>query len=284
MKYVIIRDDDISYFTKPETLSKLYDKLFEEKKPINLAVVPKITGNIEIGSGSPYRTREKMQYDPCVPPKFRGCNEDFPLKDNKEIVEYIRSLENCEVLQHGFTHGLIGGVHEFRINDEKEIQYRANLGRALLEECFHLKPSTFVPPCNNASSETIQFLKSHYKGLSIRRLDPRLATKFCSSYTKKKLLSRNYMFYDKLLITEHYDYPLNRFDNPEAILSKVRKKIETNKITILVNHHWEYFFDWLNLDRSFFEAWQQVVDYLLQKDDLQFLTFSKLRNLLRDKI
>ena len=90
MKYVIIRDDDISYFTKTEALTKLYDPLFEEKKPVNFAVVPKITGNIKLGSHSLYKTREKIDYDPCIPPRFRGYNEDFPLNENKELVEFIR--------------------------------------------------------------------------------------------------------------------------------------------------------------------------------------------------
>lgn len=284
MKYVIIRDDDISYFTKSETLTKLYGPLFEEKKPVNFAVVPKITANIKIGSRSLYRTREKIEYDPCIPPRFRGCNEDFPLSENREIVEFIRSLENCEVLQHGLTHGFIDGVQEFRINDEEEIQRRANLGSALLVECFHSKPSFFVPPFNNASPETINFLKSRYKGLSIGKLHPtRLPTKFWGAYMKKTLASRNYIFYNDLLIIEHSGSLLNRFNTPDSILSKVRKKIETKDIVILVNHHWEYFFDWSQLDQSFFGAWQQVIEYLLQKDDLHFLTFSELYNRLHDK-
>jgi hypothetical protein len=284
MKYVVIRDDDISYFTKPETLAKVYGRLFEENKPVNFAVVPKITSDIKTPSYSLYWTREKNEYDPIIPPRFRGCNEDFPLGENREIVEFIRSLENCEVLQHGLTHGLIDGVQEFRINDEKEIKRRANLGSDLLEECFHSKPSFFVAPWNNISSETIHFLKSHYKGLSVGSLDPRLAIKFCDAYIKKTLLARNYLFYGTLLIIERSGYQLSRFYSPDSILSKVRKKIETNKIVVLVNHHWEYFFDWSQLDQPFFDAWQGVTEYLLQKEDLHFLTFSELYNRLRGRI
>jgi len=286
MKYVIIRDDDVSYFTKPETLTKLYGPFFEEKKPVNFSVIPQIAANIKIDSRNLYRTREKMEYDPCIPPRFRGCNEDFPLNENREIVEFIRSLENCEVLQHGLTHGFIDGVREFRISDEEEIQRRANLGSALLEECFHSKPSFFVPPWNIASSETIQFLKSHYKGISIgKKINPtRLPAKAWGAYIKKTLASRNYMFYNELLIIEHSGYLLNRFNTHDSMLSKVRKTIETKDIVILVNHHWEYFFDWSQLDQSFFGAWQQVIEYLLQKEDLHFLTFSELYNRLRDKL
>jgi hypothetical protein len=279
---LIIRDDDISYFTKPETLTKLYGSLLEEKKPINFSVIPKITANIKIGSNNLYRTTEKLDYDPCVPPEFRGYSEDFPFGENKETVEFIQSLENCEVLQHGFTHGTLDGVPEFKINDEEEIKRRANLGGALLEECFHSKPSFFVPPYDVASLETINFLESNYKGLSIGKLNPRLATNFFGAHLKKTLASRNYMFHDDLLIIEHSGYLINRFNNsPDSILSAVRKEIETKEIVILVNHHWEFFFDWSNLNQPLFRAWQQVVEYLLQKEELQFLTFSELYNRLR---
>jgi hypothetical protein len=206
------------------------------------------------------------------------------LNENREIVEFIRSIENCEVLQHGLTHGNIGEMQEFGISDEEEIQRRAKLGSALLEECFHSKPSCFVPPYDNPSLETLHFLKSHYKTLSNAQLNGRLAIKFIGAYTKKKLASRNYMFYDKLLIIEHYGYPLNRFNTPDSILSEVRRTIETNDIIILVNHHWEYFFDWSKLDQSLFGAWQQVIEYLLQKEDLHLLTFSELYNRLSGKI
>ena len=285
MKRVVIRDDDISYFTKPETLIKLYGSLFEEKKPVNFSVVPEITGNIKNDSHSLYRKREEIEYDPCIPPRFRGCNENFQLKENMEIVEFIRGVENCEVLQHGLTHGFIDGVREFRINDDEEIQRRANSGSALLEECFHYKPSFFVPPWNDTSSRTIRFLSSRYKGLSVGKLNPfKLPAESWGDYIKKTLASRNYMFYKELLIIEHSGSILNRFNTPDSILNRVRKTVETKDIVILVNHHWEYFFDWSQLDQSFFGAWEQVMEYLLQKEDLSFLTFSELYNHLRDKI
>lgn len=282
MKYVIIRDDDINYFTKPELLAKLYNPLFEEKIPVNFSVIPKVTANIKLGYSSLYRAREKVEYDPCIPPKFRGDNEDFPINENREIVEFIRSLENCEVLQHGLTHGLIEGVPEFKIRNEIEIARRANLGMALLKECFHSKPSFFVPPWDAVSSETIHCLKSQYKGLSVGRLNPVvLPVKSWGAYIKKTLASRNYMFCDELLIIERYGSILNRFNSLDLILSKVKQIIETRKIVILVNHYWEYFFDWSQLDKSFFEVWQKIMEYLLQKEDLHFLSLSELSDCLR---
>lgn len=295
MKYVIIRDDDVSYFTKPEALEKLYGPLFDERKAVNFSVVPKIAANIKLGFHSLYRTQEKIEYDPCIPPEFRGRNEVYPLNDNRDLVEFIRSLENCEILQHGLTHGLIQGVEEFRIRDEQEIQRRAISGRALLKESFHCQPSFFVPPWDKISSETLNFLKSQYKGLSVGRINPiMLPSRYWGAFIRKTLASRTYMFYESLLMVERVSILnrfinragniLNRFNNPNLILNKIKKIMETTDLIILVNHYWEYFFDWSHLDQAFFRGWQQVIEYLLQREDIHFLTHSELYDLLIHEI
>ena len=283
MKYLLVRDDDVSYFTKPKTLEILYGSFIEEKKPINFSVIPKITANIEIDSGNPYRKREQLKYDPIIPPKCRGCDETFPVNEKKEIVEFIQSLESCEILQHGLTHGFVDGIKEFRISNDDEIRRRANLGSEILQECFHVKPSFFVPPWDNVSTETIHFLKSRYKGLSLGRLNPaRLPVKSWGSFLKKTLSSRGYMFCDELLVIEHPGYLLTRF-SPKSAFDRVRNAVENKDVIILVNHHWEYFYDWNGLDSAFFSAWKKVTEYLLGKEDLKFLTFSELYEVLRNR-
>jgi hypothetical protein len=179
---------------------------------------------------------------------------------------------------------LVDGLKEFRISNKEEIQRRANSGSELLRRCFHLKPSFFVPPWDNVSSQAIGFLKSSYKGLSIGRLNPvRLPTRSWGSYLKKTLYSRSYMFCESLLIIEHCGYLLTRFSNPELILRKVQNAVETRDIIVLVNHHWEYFYDWNELDTSFFSAWNKVTEYLLQKENLKIITFTELYDLLKDR-
>jgi hypothetical protein len=206
------------------------------------------------------------------------------LHENSEIAEFIKSLETYEILQHGLTHGLVDGVKEFRIRDKDVLQQRANAGREILQKCFRANPSFFVAPWDNVSLEAINFLKSSYKGLSMGRINPaRLPAKSWGSYLSKMLSSRNFLFYESLLIVEHSGYILTRFDNPESILKKVKGVIETRDVVILVNHHWEYFYDWNGLDSSFFSAWNKVTEYLLQKENLKIITFSELYNLLKDR-
>jgi hypothetical protein len=277
VKYVVIRDDDISYFTRPKTLETLYTPLLEENKPVNFAAIPTLAANIEVDRSNIYRRLEQLEYDPIIPPEYRGRNENFPLGENKEILDYLQSLDNCEILQHGLTHGMVDGIKEFRINDREEIQRRADLGRELLQEWFKTVPSFFVPPWDNTSSEAIQLLGLRYKGLSIGRLNPtRLRNRLWISYLKKMISRRSYMFCDGLLVIEHPGYILTRFDSSESIFNKVQNIVNTQDIVVLVNHHWEYFFDWGGLNSSLLNVWRQVVDYLLQREDIRFLTFTQL--------
>jgi hypothetical protein len=87
---------------------------------------------------------------------------------------------------------------------------------------------------------------------------------------------RSYMFCDGLLVIEHPGYILTRFDSSESIFNKVQNIVNTQDIVVLVNHHWEYFFDWGGLNSSLLNVWRQVVDYLLQREDIRFLTFTQL--------
>jgi len=279
VKYLLIRDDDVSYFTKPQTLEKLYGPLLNEKKPINFAVIPKINCNITVDQENPYRKKEHLEYDPIIPPKYRGREEDFQVDENSDITEFIQSFEKYEVLQHGFTHGLVNGVKEFRIKNKEILKQRAEAGRDILQKCFRLTPSFFVAPWDNVSLEAFNFIESSYKGLSMGRINPtRLPSKSWASYLQKMLSSTNYVFYKSLLIVEHSGYLLTRFNEPNSILNKVKKIIESQDISILVNHHWEYFYDWNGLDSSFFNAWKEVVEFVLQKEDLKIITFTELNN------
>lgn len=129
MRYVVVREDDVSYFTKPEILEKLYRPLFEEKKAVNFATIPNVSAKIKVPENNAYHNIEHLEYDPMIPPKFRGNDQNYPIDENKELLDYIKSVDCCEIAQHGFSHELVGGLPEFGGHDEPEIQRRADLGR-----------------------------------------------------------------------------------------------------------------------------------------------------------
>ena len=143
--------------------------------------------------------KEQLAYDPIIPPKYRGRNEDFQVDRNSEITEFIQSFEKYEVLQHGFTHGFVNGVKEFRIKNKEILKQRADAGRDILQKCFGLAPSFFVAPWDNVSLEAFKFLESSYKGLSMGRINPaRLPSQSWYSYLQKMLFFNKLCFLQKL--------------------------------------------------------------------------------------
>ncbi len=69
-----IRDDDTSYFTRPEQLERVYGRYWD-RIPVSLAVVPCHAS-----------TRSK-----AIPPEHREGHRSFPLADNLPLVEYLRA-------------------------------------------------------------------------------------------------------------------------------------------------------------------------------------------------
>ena len=133
MKYVIIRDDDICFFTSPKELELVYRPLLEENKPVNLAVIPIVDTLL----GEPFVKRRI--------PNIRYANIEW----NKDLVEFIKQY-NFEVLQHGLTHTVFQRIPrfipEFRLRDKAELLRRVKLGMKILTNTFGRKPRFFVPP------------------------------------------------------------------------------------------------------------------------------------------
>jgi hypothetical protein len=126
---IVIRDDDVSYFTKPQCLEHIYRPLLELGLPINLAVIPMI---------------HAQSNEPVEPIKY---NKKYPMLvgENKDLVEFVKQ-HNFEVLQHGLMHEKFQRhsmfIPEFCINSTVELQRRAELGIKILSKTFGKRPSS----------------------------------------------------------------------------------------------------------------------------------------------
>ena len=137
-KAAVIREDDVSYFTEPHKLSTIYDKAWKQGFKVSIAVIPKVN-SID---------------DPLVPPSHRGKLSLHKLTNNAELVNFLREklvLQQIDISQHGFTHETINGIPEFSVNNQHEISERLLAGRKILEQCFPIKISVFIPPWDNLS-------------------------------------------------------------------------------------------------------------------------------------
>ena len=92
MKFAI-RDDDTSFFTKPEELEKAYD--FVQNGPVSLSVVP-YTVPIHRDDVFPYG-----RGNAALP------HVSYPLSGNTVLVDYLREAVKTgkyDILLHGYSH------------------------------------------------------------------------------------------------------------------------------------------------------------------------------------
>lgn len=122
---LIIRDDDVSYFTQPEDLERWFSDIWDDI-PICLAVVPAIYANQE---ETPIDQRRKGIWFVC---------------DNKKLITYLRrkiKQGKVNIWQHGHTHKDLDGKHEC-----ERKPYDVFLPKTLLKDTFGQKVKVFVAP------------------------------------------------------------------------------------------------------------------------------------------
>jgi len=277
MKYVLIRDDDINYFTKTEWLEDLYGPLLERGLPVNLSVIPRTKCNLPLGDPrSIYRAREHMENEPFIPPEWRGKGDEFETGENRRLVDFLRSFSNIEVAQHGFAHEYVRGEREFASNDINYLDGRIRGGRDMLKKAFGRDVNFFVSPWDYLSGTALMRLKkAGFLGISLYKVFREMRPPFFQSLfscREKGALS----IFGKFLIVTHPGYLFSRFNAASEIRDRVDEALAKADVVVVVNHHWEYFFDWGGRDEVFFNTWTTFRDDLLKRDDIEFLNFTTL--------
>lgn len=125
MKFVI-RDDDLNYFSKPADIEEWYQGIFAQGIPVGFAAIPFVKPVSDV-------------YPANIPPS----DEEHPIHENVELVEYVKNSPYIEVLQHGTTHETKDRKFEYA---RKVPLGEAKRGREELEKAFGCDVSIFVPP------------------------------------------------------------------------------------------------------------------------------------------
>ena len=143
MKFAL-RDDDTSFFTRPEQLERAYGEYWD-RLPISLAIVPVHAA-----------TRSK-----AIPEQYWEGDEDFPLAENRELVGYLKDLVaggRVAPMLHGYSHKNYPDGFEFQV--APDLPGRLRRGREYLEQLFGRAIRTFVPPHNALSKRGIEAVEA----------------------------------------------------------------------------------------------------------------------------
>ena len=182
---ILIRDDDINFFTKSNMLESIYSDAWKNQFKVSLSVIP----------------YQKDFNDVCVPPNFRNSKEYHSVENNKELCLFLKDKINhshVEIIQHGVSHALIDGRGEFSrnidgnsdkntiINDTYAHYYNSygnnnnnnvgghnygnnridfesyvNIGRNIIKKSLGIAPVFFSPPFDDFSTKNLNLLLDH---------------------------------------------------------------------------------------------------------------------------
>lgn len=167
-----IRDDDVSFWTKPQELEMIYKEIWEKGIPVSLGIIP----------------FSVKFYFPGDREKFYQGEELKPVGENKDLVEFLKEKikENrISVMLHGFSHQYKVAKNKIeepvlatkenldRIRDCKDkvklrwygeynwksyeqMKKETRIGKEYLEDLFHTKVRVFVPPSNDISKDGVR--------------------------------------------------------------------------------------------------------------------------------
>lgn len=156
MSRFAIRDDDTSFFTRPEDLDFVYGRYWGTV-PISLAVVPFAV--------STHRGRSHSA--------VHAPDQQVPLGENAVLVDYLKekiALGQVEIMLHGYSHEYkqINGkwVGEFGWKPQKQMMLEVIEGKNYLERLLNVRIRVFVPPSNTIGAPGICAIRAAGLNLS----------------------------------------------------------------------------------------------------------------------
>jgi len=145
----VIRDDDLNYFSTPQDIKQWYEDIFAQKIPVGFSVIPFVKPISDV-------------YTQDILPE----DKEYVIRQNKELVEYIKNHPLIEVLQHGCTHETKNGIFEYcKLSGLFEDTIR---GKEELEKAFGQKIKVFVSPHDIISNHGVLNFGKHKEAFSYR--------------------------------------------------------------------------------------------------------------------
>ncbi|MGI6124710.1 MAG: DUF2334 domain-containing protein [Acetivibrionales bacterium] len=223
MVQLLIRDDDLNYFNRPDDIEKAYSRMPD--LPISFACVPYIMDLSTKGN--------------C--PETKGNTIPRPFGDNHELVEYIKKgIEGgkYDVLLHGCTHeykiDIIGNRYpEMVWRDSADLEEKIPAGKRYLEDLFETEIHWFASPSNTISKENLRVVyknKLNYSGIIRLRFDRDLTFRSVWNYGKRLY----YNYFSKIHYPGVFDYGTHLKFNASPLPSLDQK---------VVYRHFTHLFD-----------------------------------------
>jgi len=239
---MLIRDDDISYFTTPQVLENLWGRWYG-KVNILFAVTPFMVEMEEFN----IKNREFSSH--------QLGKKEFDISKNTELIEYIKMLLSkgyIEIGLHGYNHRYIVNnnnlIAEYDVDDESLLYDKSLKAKAYLERLFHTKIDTFIPPDNAVSRSAMKVLsKSGFnkilRAFPIKYIDTKFSFNFIYFWLKRVIFKYKYnLVYSKSYFNgylyEEASY-LYKGQSLEILINDYKIFKKHNLPFTIATHYWE---------------------------------------------
>jgi hypothetical protein len=288
MRYVIIRDDDTNALTPVECLERLYRPFLDRGLPVNLATIPEVSlkatmddgrkeGFLVKGhaisagrSGVVYGLSPERQWDSCE--GAEGAGSCVPLAANRELTAYLHAEPGYHFAQHGCHHDYL----EFDCSASAEVVRRLERGKRKFLEAGFSPPRAFVAPYDKLSRAAMTEVARRFRVLSTGWYElRRVPYSWWPGYALKKLRRRSHWRIGGTLLLSHPGCILSCQHTYCTMLGAIFHYLQTEQLTVLVTHWWEYFRDG-QPDEPFIDLLHETACYLATEPHLKVISFDDL--------
>lgn len=247
-----IRDDDTSFFTKPEDLQQAYD--FVDKGPVSLSVVPNTV---------PVHRDDVFPYGEDLP------FGTYPIRNNSELVSFLKN--GCadgkyEILLHGFSHEYhkINGqwTAEMLWKDADRIADELARGKAELEALFSSDIKVFVAPNNKINAKgiaAVETLGMDYSGI-IMKNDRAFSARYLLNFIRRWTVRAvdHVPIPGVLNYGKHKELVAYTLDSTERLRREYTLSKKFHAPFVVYTHYWQ-----LNRDPNVKEMLENIYSYAL---------------------
>lgn len=263
MHYVILRDDDTNALTPAGCLEDLYRPFLERGLPVNLATIPRVRTDC---------VRPDGELEGFLLGKAPGQAEKVALSENVELVEYLHANPGFRIVQHGYDHS----PSEFASRDARDIQARLERGTAELALAGFPAPRAFVAPYDQFSAASLRQIAKRFKVFSTGWFNfQRVPLRWWPRYLGKKLAEADHWRANGTTFLTHPGCLLSYQRPYVKMLENVQGAVESQTLTVLVTHWWEYFRGGVP-DQPLINILHETADYLASDPDIQVIAFDDL--------
>jgi Uncharacterized protein conserved in bacteria (DUF2334) len=273
---ILIRDDDTNFFTTESMIKTVYSKAWENGFKVSLSVIP----------------LQKCMNDLLVPPDMRKSTATYPVSANEQLIRFLKGkIENnsVEILQHGFSHAATNRNRGEFAGDSLNNKLKLEYGKNILRKSFKVEPRFFVPPGDDISNKSLQFV-SDLAMIPIYRksyFDEFLRSEYIPAFTKYialKIITRRYKTpsnsnFGLSLVKPVWIHANNigiswslpsgeyvKLTSLESLLDLTSRLAQScrslRRPVCILNHYHIYFYDWKSSisNLELFRAWHKILE------------------------